>query len=231
MKVEEVIHQLSVMGDVRVVESKAKKFGIPASNALGVTQKELKQLAREIGPNNELAIALFDTGIYEARLLCSKLYNPVDLTGDIMEYWVSTFETWEMCDSFCMGFFASSMHAQQKAEEWSRRPELFVKRAAFSIIAAYGFSHKEAPNEVFLGFLKLVSAGSSDDRHYVKKAVNWALRSIGKRNRDLNSSALELACELENSASRGQKWIGADARRELSKPGLSLLNYPRFIYG
>jgi 3-methyladenine DNA glycosylase AlkD len=231
MQAEEIVLRLRGMGELRNVENKAKRFGITAEKALGVNQKELKIIAKEVGTNNELAIALFETGIYEARLLCSKIFNPNDLTEALMEYWASTFENWEICDSFCMGFFARSDHARNKALEWSRRPELFVKRAAFAIMASYGFAHKDAPNEVFEEYLELIRNGSSDERHYVRKAVNWALRNIGKRNPDLRRLAVSLANELKMSANSTPKWIGTDALRELSNPELKLLNYPRSTYG
>ena len=231
MEIEEVIYRLKTMGDIRNAENKANRFGITATNALGVNQKELKQLSREIGTNNALAIALFETGIYEARLLCSKVFDPDELTAELMDYWADAFDTWEMCDSSCMGFFVLGAHAKDKILEWSQRPELFVKRAAFAMVAAYGFAHKDAPNEVFEEFLTLVLGGSTDERHYVKKAVNWALRNIGKRNPDLHSSAQDLARQLESATGRAPKWIGAHARRELSSPKLRLLNYPRSLYG
>jgi 3-methyladenine DNA glycosylase AlkD len=230
MDAREVIDRLEELASPGRVAFKAEKFGISARHALGVDQKELAVLARELKTDNDLAIALFDTGIYEARLLCSKIFDPRDLSEALMERWVVTFENWEICDSFCMGFFAKSAHALEKIERWSCREELFVKRAAFSIIASYGFAHKEAGNEIFAGFLPLITRAADDERHYVKKAVNWALRNIGKRNRDLHREALRVAMELRSASRKTTRWIGSDAARELEKPGTKMLDYPRSIY-
>ncbi len=226
----EVLQRLREIADPKIVENRAGRFGISTTNALGVSQQDLKLLAREIGQNDALAVALFNTGVYEARLLCSKLFDPAALTEAQMDAWAMTFDNWEICDSFCMGFFARSAHARAKAEQWSTRQEEFVKRAAFSIMASYGFAHKQAPNEVFERFLVLIERESTDERHYVSKAVNWALRNIGKRNRDLQGMAISLANKLKLSDAACSRWIGSDALRELDVPGRKLLDYPRQIY-
>ena len=230
METHDVIRRLEEIADPRIVERRSQRFGIVAKNALGVDQKQLKIIAREIGPDNALAISLFETDIYEARLLCSKIFEPGDLTEVLMDYWATSFDNWEICDSFCMGFFAKSPHALKKALEWSGREEQFVKRAGFSIMAAYGFAHKEAENAVFETFLERIERESSDERHYVKKAVNWALRSIGKRNSDLHVAASRIADKLQRSPSRAAHWIGSNALRELEDPGRTMYDYPRSEY-
>ena len=154
---------------------------------------DLKEISKNIGANNALALELFDSGIYEARILCSKIYDPELITEEQMDNWVATFENWEICDSFCMGFFAKSKFAIPKAIEWSNSEDEFIKRAGFVIMACYGFADKYASNEVFEQFFPMIEREAKDHRVYVKKAVNWALRNIGKRNIDLNTSAILMA--------------------------------------
>lgn len=225
-----VIAELKTLSDPSKISLKEQKFGICANNSLGVYQKDLKRLAKEIGQDNKLALELYESGIYEARILCSKIFSPRDITEELMETWASEFENWEICDSFCMGFFARSDLALSKAIEWSNRDEEFVKRAGFVIMAAYGFAHKEADNHTFTQFFPIIKREVNDSRLYVKKAVNWALRNIGKRNSDLKKQALELAYEILEEDTKSARWIANDAIRELKKPDLNVLDYPRSIY-
>lgn len=230
MKLSEVIRTLESLADPETVQRKRDRFGIVASNSLGIYQKDLKDLVKLIGPDNVLALSLFDTGIYEARLLCSKIFDPNLLTERLMEDWVVTFENWEICDSFCMGFFAKSQYASSKAFQWSGRQTEFEKRAGFAIMAAYGFAHKHAGNELFEQFLSVIEREAIDEQLYVKKAVNWALRNIGKRNVDLHHSALETASRIIQLKSKSAHWIARDALRELNHPDVKMLDYPREIY-
>ena len=225
-----IINQLHQLADPEKVAYKQKKYGIIANNALGVYQKDLKELAKKIGKNNNLAIQLFDTNIYEARLLCGKIYEPKALTIELMEQWVSTFENWEICDSFCMGLFAKSQFAVTKAKEWTLRTKEFEKRAGFTIIAAYCMADKKAANEVYEQFFPIIKNAATDERIYVKKAVNWALRNIGKRNKDLNKKAITIAKEILELDNKAAKWIAKDALRELTSEKLNVLDYPRAIY-
>ena len=230
-RVTDVLSRLRELADERKVTLKAEKFGITATNALGVYQKDLQALAKEIGHDERLAIQLFDSGIYEARILCSKIFPIESLTKTLMEHWVKTFENWEICDSFCMGLFAKSRFAVTKAQAWSSRKREFAKRAGFVVIAAYCLADKQAPNAVFEDFFSLIKREADDERVYVKKSVNWALRSIGKRNVDLNRSAIEVATELSLSENRTTGWIGKNALRELQSDSVKILNYPRETYG
>jgi len=197
---------------------------------LGIYQKDLKLIAKEIGTNNDLALELFDSGLYEARILCSKTYDPACITEMQMESWVSTFENWEICDSFCMGFFAKCQYALPKAFEWSKNEGEFIKRAGFVIFASYGFADKKANNAVFESFLPIIERESSDDRIYVKKAVNWALRSIGKRNVDLQKAAIASAYKILETKNKSAQWIANNALKELEDPQRKTLRYPRDIY-
>ena len=230
MTYDEIIECLYDLGDAETVAFKEKKFGIVANNTLGIYHKELKMIAKEIGLNNDLAIQLFDSGIYEGRLLCSKIFKPKDVTEALMEKWVKTFENWEICDSFSMGLFAKSKFAQTKIVEWTKRKPEFEKRAGFAVMAAYCMADKKADNELFNSFFPIIKREANDDRLYVKKAVNWALRNIGKRNIDLNRDAIEVAHEILTFESASAKWIAKDALKELEKDNIRISDYPRDIY-
>ena len=230
MKIESIVKKLERLADPEKVTLKREKFGISADRSLGIYHKDLKLIAKELGRNNELAIQLFETGIYEARILCSKMFKPTDITEELMERWVQTFENWEICDSFCMGLFAKSVFAQQKILEWTLRGREFEKRAGFVIIAAYCMADKKAGNDVFEQFIPLIERESTDSRIYVKKAVNWALRNIGKRNSDLNVKAISVARKLSLLENKSAKWIGCNALSEIGKSTVNVLDYPRSIY-
>ncbi len=230
MDYTEIINRLHQLSEPDKVAFKEKKYGIIANNSLGIYQKDIKELAKEIGKDSSLAIQLFDSGIYEARILCSKLFKPKELTEAIMEKWVKTFENWEICDSFSMGLFAKSEYAVSKAIEWSARSNEFEKRAGFAIMAAYCMANKKADNGVYESLLPIIIRESTDERNFVKKAVNWALRSIGKRNIDLNKSALQTAYKIAELDNKAAKWIAKDAIRELSGDKVNILDYPRSIY-
>jgi len=230
MILQEVLDRLYALANPQKIKLKEQKFGIYADNSLGIYHQDLKALAKEIGRDNDLALALFDSGIYEAKILCSKIYDPASITEKQMESWVKEFENWEICDSFCMGFFVKSNHALKKAIEWSDKPDEYIKRAGFVIMAAYGFAHKKADNSVFESFFPIIEREAHDDRIYVKKAVNWALRNIGKRNKDLHQQALRVANRLLLIDSKSAKWIAKNAICELEKPNVNVLDYPREIY-
>ncbi len=230
MDKSEVIKRLKKMGNPKLTLDREKKFGVVATNALGITVKDLKELAREIKMNSSLALELFDSGIYEARILCSKLFYPKDLTPELMEKWVQTFDNWEICDSFCMTVFSRSPLALKKINEWSSREPEFEKRAAFATMAAYCLADKKAANPVFESFFPLILEAATDERLYVKKAVNWALRSIGKRNIDLNKEAIKLSERIILIHSKSAQWIAKDALKELKGENVRISDYPRSIY-
>jgi 3-methyladenine DNA glycosylase AlkD len=230
MDVSEVIERLHTLKDPDKIAFKRKKFGVVANNSLGIYQKDLKELSRELKKNSELAKALFDTDIYEARVLCSKIFDPKELNSELMEKWVVTFENWEICDSFSMGLFSKSELAEVKIREWAKRSREFEKRAGFATISSYCMANKKASNSTYENFFPLIIEASTDERIYVKKAVNWALRSIGKRNVDLNKKALEVAHLILQNPSKSAQWIAKNAIRELSGKKLNVLDYPRSIY-
>jgi 3-methyladenine DNA glycosylase AlkD len=170
MTFKQIISELKKLGDKDKVILKEKKFGIIANNSLGIYHNDLKELAKQIDKDNQLAIKLFDSGIYEARVLCSKLYNINDLTENLMEKWVTTFENWGICDTFCMGLFAKSKFAISKAIEWTDRENEFEKRAGFTIIAAYCMADKKANNEIFEQFLPIINRHSTDEKNLCKES-------------------------------------------------------------
>jgi 3-methyladenine DNA glycosylase AlkD len=230
MNLQHVIQRLQALADPEKITAKELIFGIKTQNSLGIYHKDLKELAKEIGCDNSLAVDLFETGIYEARILCSKIYDPACISEEQMNLWVLTFDNWEICDSFCMGFFAKSKYALAKAFEWSENDSEFTKRAGFVIMAAYGFADKTAGNDMFEQFFPIIAREADDDRIYVKKAVNWALRNIGKRNIDLNKKALVVANRILAMDSKSAKWIAKNAITELKKPDVNILDYPRSVY-
>ncbi len=230
MNYSEAIKRLHELQDPDKVVFKEKKYGIIAKNSLGIYHKDLSQLAKEIGTDNQLAVQLFDSGIYEGRLLCSKIFKPRDVTEPLMEKWVSTFENWEICDSFCMTVFAKSPYAVKKITEWTLREPEFEKRAGFAIMAAYSMADKKSGNELFEQFFPIIIRESDDERTYVKKAVNWALRNLGKRNIDLNKKTIAIASEMLKSDSSAAKWIAKNALKELQKKNVRMSDYPRAVY-
>lgn len=230
MTYDEVMDRLQQLADPEKVAFKKKKFGVVAHNSIGVYHKDLKELAKEIGADHELALRLFDSGLYEGRLLCSKLFRPKHLTEELMEKWTATFENWEICDSFCMAIYARSRFAVQKAIEWTEREPEFEKRSGFVIMAAYCMADKKADNAIFESFFPIIIREAKDERIYVKKAVNWALRGIGKRNIDLHRRATEVAQEILKLEDKTASWIAKDALREFEKKGLNVMGYPRSIY-
>lgn len=225
-----VLNKLKRIANLEVAVFKAKKFGISTNNALGVFQKEINQIAKETGKNSELAMALFKTDIYEAKLLASKIFTPKDLTKTLVETWTSGFDNWEICDSFSMVIYAKSPMACWVIDTFKNKSSEFEKRTAFATMAGYCMADKMAENEIFIAFFKDLVDASNDERIYVRKAVNWALRSIGKRNKDLNMLAQEVALELSNSNNKTARWIGSDAYKELSNPDVRISDYPRYIY-
>lgn len=229
-EIKSVIAHLKKIGKVEVFEKKRDHFGIVAQNALGISHKDLKVIAKELGRNDDLALELYDSGYHEGKILCSKMISPKVLTEEMIEKWVSDFDSWEMTDSFCMGPISKTSFAYDKAFEWSEREAEFEKRAGFVLMACHGFNRKKDSNEAFLNFFEPILKHADDERNFVKKAVNWALRSIGKRNQDLRKEAIKIAYQLLENKHPSKNWIAKDALRELEKEGVKMQDYPRDIY-
>lgn len=211
MDFKEVIKELKGLANPEKVEFKRRKFGIVSNNSLGIYHSDLKILAKKIGHHPELALALIDTKIYEGRLLASKILKPTDISTSQMDTWIKSFENWEICDSYSMGLFSKTPYAVYKITDWSKRTNTYEKRAAFATLASYCMADKKAPNSIYESFIPLLKEAACDERVYVKKAVNWALRSIGKRNQDLNKVALNCAEEMVGFNLPSAQWIGKNA--------------------
>ena len=192
------------------------RFGITAPRVLGISIPVLRRMARKIGMNNPLAMHLWESGIHEARILAGMIADPRLLTFRQMDSWARGFHSWDLCDQTCMNLFRHSSLAIDKCMGWSTSPEEFVKRAAFALMAVLAVHDPGATDEVFETFLRLIERGADDNRNYVKKGVNWALRQIGKRNRRLHARAVACARDLQRRKTPSSRWIGTDALAELS---------------
>jgi 3-methyladenine DNA glycosylase AlkD len=192
------------------------RFGLTGDNRLGVTVPDMRKIARETGKDHALALALWQTKIPEAMMVASMVDQPELVTDAQMEAWVQDFNAWDVCDQVCMNLFEKTPLASQKIHEWSLRPEEFVKRAAYALIAGLAWRDKQAPDEAFIALLTVIKAGATDRRNYVKKAVSWALRNIGKRNANLHAFAIATAQELRQLDAQPAKWIAADTIRDLN---------------
>lgn len=228
--VNQIVDELKKEAQPEYNEFRKDKFNIVGNQALGLSQKQISDLAKRITKSNQLALELYDTGIYEARLLCSKLYNPKDLSLSTADRWIKDFENWEICDSFSLAQFAKSPIAVEIINRYYKHQPEFEKRTSFSTIAGLTMADKFAENPVFEAFFPLIKSASTDDRIYIKKAVDWALRNIGKRNKDLNKEAIKLAQDLADSDDKTAQWIGKTSFKELSKPDVRMSDYPRSIY-
>jgi 3-methyladenine DNA glycosylase AlkD len=192
------------------------RFGMTTGQRLGASVPAMRQIAKEIGRNHAFALSLWETGIADARILASMLADPSQFTRDQAEQWVRAFNSWDVCDQVCMNLFEKTPWAWQKIPEWAVRQEEFVKRAAFALIAGLAWHDKQATDEQFIQLFPLLKSAAIDDRNFVKKAVNWALRNIGKRNYRLNQAGTQLGQELHQFDSSSARWIAADALRELN---------------
>lgn len=192
------------------------RYGISTDNTLGVSMPALRALAKEIGRDHELALSLWSSGIHEARILAGLIDDPRLVTETQMEQWVADFDSWDVCDQVCSNLFDATPFAYEKAVTWACRKEEFVKRAGFVLMAALSVHDKKAGDDVFEPFFALIVRESTDGRNFVKKAVNWAVRQIGKRNALLNARAIAVAEEVQMVDAPSARWIAADALRELT---------------
>ncbi len=196
------------------------RFGIISKKVYGVPTPEVRKLARKLGKDHQLALRLWSSGVLDARALAALIDDPAQVTEDQMESWVRDFDSWATCDVCCSNLFDRTPFAYAKATEWSKRDEEYVKRAGFALMAALAVHDKKASDAKFERFLKVIERESVDDRNFVRKAVNWALRQIGKRNLTLNRSAIETAERIRATNTRAGRWIAADALRELRSPAV-----------
>jgi len=214
MKFNEVMEKLNNMVDPKAVEG-MKRFKIGSIKTLGIKIPVLKKLAKEIGIDHKLAQELWKEEVREARVLAGFIGDSKEVTEKMMDNWVKDFSDWEICDQVCGSLFDRTPFAFKKVEEWAKREEEFVKRAAFAIVAWSTMHNKKAEDSDFIKFFPIIKREAIDERNFVKKAVNWALRQIGKKNLNLNKEAIKIAKEIQNMDSKSAKWIAADALREL----------------
>jgi len=197
------------------------RYAIPSDHAFGVSMANVQALARRLGRSHDLALSLWNTGWYEARLLAAYVDDPACVTPAQMDRWCQQFDNWGICDTVCFVLFDRTRYAWQKVEQWSARRDEFVKRAAFALLWSLTVHDKTAGDESFVAGLRLVERAASDERHFVKKAVNMALRAIGKRNASLNAAAVSVAKRLVVSSQAAAQWVGKDAVKELTSPSLA----------
>jgi 3-methyladenine DNA glycosylase AlkD len=193
------------------------RFGIVGKQLLGITTVQLRTIAKRISRDHELAEELWCSGIFEARILAAFIADPKRLTRRQANAWAKDFECWADCDGLCIHLFRKTSFAHELAVAWSRRREELVKRAGFTMMATLAVHDKAASNEVFRSYLKRVEEEATDERHNVKKGVNWALRQIGKRNLILNRDAIRAGKRIQKLDSKGARWIASDALRELRR--------------
>ena len=196
------------------------RYAIPSDHAYGVAMKDIKALGTMLGRNQPLAAALWTTVVYEARMLASFVGDPERLTAAQMERWCKDFDNWAICDAMSFNLFDRTPHAWTKVAQWSGRGREFEKRTAFALLWSLTVHDKGAADEPFKQGLLLIEREAGDERHFVKKATNMALRAIGKRNRALNSAAVVVARRLAESVDASARWVGRDALRELTSPAV-----------
>jgi 3-methyladenine DNA glycosylase AlkD len=212
-----VVATLKKMGSKRGRDGLAR-FGIPSENALGIAVGKVRELGKRLGPNHDLAIALWQTGWLEARMLASFIDQPERVTPAQMDRWCGDFDNWGICDTVCFHLFDRTPHALPKIWQWAERRKEFEKRAAFALLACVALHDKKMSDESLLESLPLIEKAADDERNFVKKGVSWALRSIGQRSLELNVASVALAKRLAASADATERWIGKDTLRDITRP-------------
>ncbi len=215
-KAASVLAELHRLANPKNVAGMAR-FGTVGKNLLGISMVHLRALAKQSGRDHALAEALWSTGLYEARILAALVAEPAKVTRRQANAWARDFENWADCDGLCLHLFRKTSFAHELAVAWSHRREELVKRAGFTMMATMAVHDKVAEDDVFRGYLLRVQEEANDDRHNVKKGVNWALRQIGKRNRALNRDAIRMATVIRKQDFPAARWIASDALRELQK--------------
>jgi len=217
--VNDLLKRLRSLGSRRNIEGMAR-FGITSKKVFGVGAVPLRKMARKVGRNHVLAAQLWKSGYLEARALASLIDDPSEVTPSQMDRWVKDFDNWAVCDACCGVLFDKTPYAVGKAVKWCRDKREFVRRAGFVMMATLAVHDKKAPDEIFERFFPHLKRGATDERNFVKKAVNWAVRQIGKRNAALNRKAIRLAKEIHALGTTSTRWIASDALRELTSPAV-----------
>lgn len=216
-----MLASLKQLADKRVLEDMSKRYGVYTTKAFGASMSNIQKVARPLGRNHELALALWETGWYEVRMLTSFVDDPALVTSAQMDEWVRDFDNWGICDTLCFNLFDRTPHAWRKVAQWGKQESEFIKRAGFALLWSLTVHDKAASDEQFRQGLVLILRAASDDRHFVKKAVNMALRAIGKRNFALNGAAIVIARRLAESSEASARWVGKDALRELTSASVA----------
>jgi len=224
MTAEEIITKLKLCKNPKNIAGMAR-FGIQGKNILGVNVPILRNMARDVKKSDSnlhsLAQELWDSGIHEARILASMVDDPEKVTSAQMDNWATDFDSWDVCDQVCMNLFCQADLAPQKIGEWAKRDAEFVRRAGFALLAVYAWKRKEIDDKIIAKYLPLVVEYSTDNRNYVRKAVNWALRQIGKRSDFLRKKAIETAKKILEltplAGGKAARWIAGDALREFKR--------------
>ncbi len=210
----QILKQLKAKARPDQLEGMAR-YGLAIERRLGVSVPDMRQIAKETGKDHQLALKLWKTGIPEAQIVAAMVAEPDKLTEAQMEEWMQDINSWDVCDQVCQNLFEKTPLAWKKIHDWSEREQEFVKRAAFALIACLAWHDKHVTDEEFIQLFPLIQRGATDERNYVKKAVNWALRNIGKRNLNLNRAALKFAREIQRMDSKTARWVASDAIKDL----------------
>jgi len=216
-EVQSVLATLKRLSNARIREEMSTRYGIVTSNAFGVRMSDMQQVAKRLGRNHALSLALWETGNYEARTIAAFVAERERVTPALMDRWCRDFDNWAICDTVCFKLFDRTSHAFAKVAQWADRKDEFQKRAAFALLASLALHDKLAGNEAFTKGLQLIERSATDERNFVKKGVSWALRAIGGRNAELRSAAIALARKLSSAADRTSRWVGKDVLRALTK--------------
>ena len=214
-----LLAHMEQIGSLRNAE-RLSYWGIQAARSYGLSAPQMHALAREAGRDHALALELWTCGVHEGHHIAAMVADPARVTEKLMDSWARDFASWDVVDTCCCYLFIQTPHAWKKAVTWTRRPEEFVKRAGFSTMAYLAVHDKEAPDSKFLALLPHIEREAGDERNFVRKAVNWALRQIGKRNQALNRRAIAAGERIRRQGSRSARWIAADALRELRSPAV-----------
>ncbi|MBU0687286.1 MAG: DNA alkylation repair protein [Candidatus Margulisbacteria bacterium] len=215
MQFKSIIKKLESLTNQECIDGMAR-YGIVSKKVYGVSLPELRAMAAKIGIDQKLAEKLWKFGAYETKILAPLIVDPKKVDDKLLEKWVKDFDNWAVCDNACMHLFRKTDLAHKKVREWTKRKEEFAKRAGFALMSTLVVHDKSASDALFIKYLSIIKKEATDGRHYVKKSVNWALRTIGKKNKNLNKKAIVTAREIKKLDSKSAKWIAADALRELT---------------
>jgi len=217
--VDEILRKLEKRGSKANRDGMAR-YGIVADKVFGVSVETIRSMAKEVGKDHDLALALWDTGWYEARMMTPFIDEPSRVTSSQMDAWARDFDNWAICDGLCFHLFDKTGHKWKKIQQWSSRKDEFVKRAAFALLAGVALHDKKETDAPFMKSLSLIERAADDERNFVKKGVSWALRSVAHRNKSLHAASLDLATRLAESDDKTQRWIGKDVIKDITRPSI-----------